>query len=104
MAGWVFAIAVLATDRFRRDHDVRFHAFQGLYLFVAWLLIDMVLSPILFFPGFHEFPLRVLFTSILHLSVYAGWIFMIIKVAKGEMFKLPILGELADRSVSEQGL
>jgi uncharacterized membrane protein len=104
MIGWICAIVVLATARFRGNHDVRFHAFQGLYLFVAWLIIDMVLSPMLFFPGFIDWPLRRLFTSILHLSVYAGWIFMIIKVAKDEMYKLPILGELADRSVSEQGL
>lgn len=104
MAGWIFAIVVLATERFRKSHDVRFHAFQGLYIFVAWLLIDMVLSPLLFFPGMDGFPLRSMLTACLHLGVYAAWIFMIIKVARDEMYKLPLLGELADRSVSEQGL
>jgi len=104
MAGWICAIIVLATERFRTNQVVRFHAFQGLYLFVAWLLIDMVLSPLLFFPGVDGFPLRRMLTACLHLGVYAAWIFMIIKVAKDEMYKLPLLGELADRSVSEQGL
>jgi len=102
MAGWIFAIVVLATERFRTNQIVRFHAFQGLYIFVAWLLIDMVLSPILFFPGMDGFPTHRLLTACLHLGVYAAWIFMIIKVAKDEMYKLPVLGELADRSVSEQ--
>src|SRR5690349_21352033 len=45
--GWIAAIIVLASLRFRRDREVRFHAFQGLYLFVAWLLVDWVLGPAL---------------------------------------------------------
>src|SRR5271168_1675552 len=45
MMGWIAAIVVLATDRFRKEAQVRFHAFQGLYLFVAWLLVDWVVKP-----------------------------------------------------------
>ena len=52
IVGWVVAIVVLASVRFREDAKVRFHAFQGLYLFVAWLIVDWVLSPLLSFP--HE--------------------------------------------------
>src|SRR5450756_165161 len=40
LVGWVAAIVVLAAARFRRDYNVRFNAFQGLYLFVAWLIVD----------------------------------------------------------------
>src|ERR1700704_3251898 len=46
VVGWIAAIIVLAADRFRHDHRVRFHAFQGLYLFVAWLIVDQVLRPL----------------------------------------------------------
>src|SRR5579871_1877882 len=41
--GWIAAIIVLASHRFRHMPTVRFHAFQGLYLFVAWLMNDQVL-------------------------------------------------------------
>src|SRR6186997_601553 len=41
--GWIASIIVLASDRFRGNRAVRFHGFQGLYLFVAWLIEDMVL-------------------------------------------------------------
>ena len=44
-------MVVLAADKFRNDRTVRFHAFQGLYLFVAWLIVEWVLSPI--FREFH---------------------------------------------------
>jgi len=33
--GWIASIIVLASDRFRDNRLLRFHAFQGLYLFVA---------------------------------------------------------------------
>ena len=44
--GWIASIVVLASNRFRRNRAVRFHAFQGLYLFVAWLMNSWVLRPI----------------------------------------------------------
>ncbi len=101
MVGWIAAIVVLASDRFRHDTQVRFHAFQGLYLFVAWLLVQWVVSPALYvaggFSSFHR-----LASSILHLMIFIAWIVMIVKVSHNENYRLPVVGELADRSVSEQ--
>ncbi|HLH40320.1 MAG TPA: zinc-ribbon domain-containing protein [Bryobacteraceae bacterium] len=103
MVGWIAAIVVLASERFRRDPDTRFHAFQGLYLFVAWLMVEWVVSPALYFSDWRGgFPMHRLFTHLLQLLVFAAWIFMIIKASHGEKYKLPIVGELAERSVSEQ--
>ena len=45
------SVIVLASERFRRDRAVRFHGFQSLYLFVAWLIVDQVLRPL--FGGIH---------------------------------------------------
>src|SRR5215813_8679401 len=45
--GWIMSIIVLASERFRRDRMVRFHGFQSLYLFVAWLIEQQVLGPML---------------------------------------------------------
>lgn len=100
--GWIAAIVVLASERYRRDTGVRFHAFQGLYIFVAWLMVDWVISPVLSFGvdfgmGFHHLAAR-----LLQLAVFAAWIIMLIKVSQDENYKLPILGDLAERSVSEQ--
>ena len=101
--GWIPCIFVLASHRFRRNLKVRFHAFQGLYLFVAWLLIQWVIAPALFLSGgLSIFPLRSLFTGVLEIVVLAGWIVMLVKVAQHKDFRLPIVGELADRSVREQ--
>jgi uncharacterized membrane protein len=98
--GWLGSILVLASNRFRRERDVRFHAFQGLYIFVVWLMIDWFIAPMISF-GTHGPHTRVI-KSLLELSIYGAWILMIIKTSQGQMYRLPIVGELAERSVAEQ--
>ncbi len=98
--GWIAAIIVLASSRFRYDSEVRFNAFQGLYLFVIWLIVDWVISPLLLFPM--HFGVRMALPQLLKVAVLGVWIFMLVKVSQGQSYRLPILGELADRSVTEQ--
>lgn len=100
--GWLAAIVVLASARFRGDARVRFHAFQGLYLFVAWLIVDWVIGPMFSFPTFWGPPFHRVFPALLKIAIFGAWIFMMIKTAHDEQYKLPILGELAEKSVSEQ--
>lgn len=97
LVGWIASIVVLAAERFRNSRETRFHAFQGLYLFVAWLFVDWVFSP---FTHWAE-PMKAI-SSIMKVGVFGAWIFMLVKTSQGETFRLPLLGELADRSVSEQ--
>jgi uncharacterized membrane protein len=95
--GWIISIVVLAADRFRRDRLVRFHAFQGLYLFVAWLMADWVVRPmfdVFWMPHFQIY--RIVEIVLLGMSV-----FMMLKAGQNEAFSLPLFGELAHRSVAE---
>ena len=96
--GGIVSIFVLAAQRFRRDNLVRFHAFQGLYLFVVWLINDWVIEEILF----SSIPSAYLFTRAIRLSLTAGWIYMLYKTSQREMVRIPVLAELADKSVAEQ--
>ena len=95
--GWIPSIIVLATDRFRQDQKVRFHAFQGLYLFVAWLIVDWVVRPI-----FRDMSGMVRVDKILQAVLMFTWIFMLVKTSHEEAYALPIIGELAQKSASEQ--
>lgn len=94
--GWLASIFVLASDRFRSDRYSRFHAFQGLYLFVAWLIFDWVFAQGGWF-GLHLLPVRLIKTAFL-----ATQLFLAFKVYHNESVRLPILSELADKSVAEQ--
>ena len=99
VVGWIAAIIVLAADRFRQNHQVRFHAFQGLYLFVAWLMVEHVLRPLFrALPDAGIFPLD----RILAAVILFTWIFMLIKASHEEEYPLPIIGELARKSAAER--
>ena len=93
--GWVAAIVVLASDRFRHDRAVRFHAFQGLYLFVAWLIADQVVRPMFdLMTNLHLY-------RVVEAVLIGASIFMMVKAAHEETYGLPLFGELAQRSVAE---
>jgi uncharacterized membrane protein len=94
--GWIAAIIVLASQRFRHLPTVRFHAFQGLYLFVAWLMNDQVLKWA-FVPVSHLH-----LHDLVNLVLLAMSIFMMVKASHDEAYSLPLFGELAHRSVSEK--
>ena len=91
--GWLSSLYVLAGERFRQDLTVRFHAFQGLYLFVVWLVVG-ALSPMI--SGGSRF------TGILRAALSVLGIVMLVKTLRNQDDRLPIVGELADRSIREQ--
>jgi uncharacterized membrane protein len=93
--GWIASIIVLASQKFRKDRVVRFHAFQGLYLFVAWLLDGWVLRPM------SEMIPHVPIHGLVEALLLGLSIFMIVKAAHGEAYSLPVFGELAQRSIAE---
>jgi uncharacterized membrane protein len=99
VVGWIAAVVVLASRRFRGNTGMRFHAFQGLYLFAAWLFIDWAVSPV--FRNLSEPMYRV--DKVLQVLIFAASIFMIIKCAHQETYSLPIIGDLAHRSATEAG-
>ena len=96
--GWIASIVVLASEKFRANRTVRFHAFQGLYLFVAWLIIDHVMAPVIGLAGGGRLHLG----SLLRAGMLGVWVFMLVKTSQEQLFSLPIIGELAERSVAEQ--
>lgn len=93
--GWIASLYVLAAEEYRRDRITRFHAFQGLYLFVAWLIVDRVIGEMFSRRGFDPEDLG-------KLAIFVAWIFMMVQTSKGQLVRLPLVGDLADKSVAEQ--
>ena len=97
--GWIAAVIVLATQRFRGDRIVRFHAFQGLYLFAAWLFVQWALKPM--FSDMWDYT-NIGVVKILEGILIGLWIFMMVKAAHEEAYALPVIGELAQKSATER--
>jgi uncharacterized membrane protein len=101
--GWIAAIVFLMLDAYRTDRYVRFHAFQGLYLAVLWFIAEKVFFPLDFHPH-HEFALPFLpfwgLRRVIEIFVLIAQIMGIVKTRRNEDYRLPVLGELAEKSMA----
>ena len=96
--GWIASIYILSADRFRTKTIVRFHAFQGLYLFVGWLIYDWVIEGIL-----EDMIVRAwVVTRAVKLGLTALWLYLLFKTSQREVVRVPFIADLADKSVAEQ--
>ena len=85
MFGILFPLLFLLTDRDRRDYFIRFHCFQCLLIFAVW-------SPTLL----REVPRASKAMASLDLIALAGWFVAMIMAGRGKLFRLPLLGVIAD--------
>ena len=74
------------------DKFVYFHAKQGL----VWLIFTVILWVVTFILAFIPV-LGVIINTLVWLGVLAVFVVLVIKVATGEMWELPILGEYAKK-------
>jgi uncharacterized membrane protein len=73
-----------------RRPEVRFHAMQAILFGVAWALVGILRGVLRFFP----------FNLLLWLAWLAGlvlWVVLMIQAFQGRHFKLPYIGDLAER-------
>jgi uncharacterized membrane protein len=99
--GVIPAIIFLASKKFRNNMRVRFDGFQSLYLFVAWLIVSSA-APVLLFGGVPGFGLERALITLVKFAVFICWIYLLVKAARQEQVRLPVIGDLAARSTTEQ--
>lgn len=75
-----------------KDSYVRFHSMQSIMLSVAVVVIYGLLGVL----GF-VIPFLFMINWLLYLAVTALWVLMMIKAYQGERFKLPIIGDMAEK-------
>jgi uncharacterized membrane protein len=96
--GVIPAIIILASRHFRQNAIVRFNAFQSVYLFVAWLIVSTAIPIFAVMGG----GLEHLILSLLKTAFFICWIILLVKASQQQQLHLPIIGDLAARSTSEQ--
>jgi uncharacterized membrane protein len=94
------AIIFLVTEPYKRNLFVRYHAIQCLLLSVAVVgaaALVKVLGLVMFFVPTVGPLLAVLMAVVAGIAVVLLWFVLVVKALQGEMFKLPLLGDLAER-------
>ncbi len=85
------AIIFLVLEPYNRNRFVRFHAFQSLFFCVAWIIVNFLwVVPVL----------GAVIMGVLHLAFFIAWIVLLIKAYGGQMFKLPVIGDIAEKQAS----
>ena len=87
------AIVFLLIEPYKSNRFVRFHSFQCLFTVGALIVLQIGLSiigyalPLLVFPVW----------TLLGLAELALWLLLVVKAYQGQMFKLPIVGDMAEK-------
>jgi len=85
--GWVTGLAFLLLEK--ENKFVRFHAIQSIIVFGAVTVLYIILFWIPFLGW------------IIWLLALVLWIVLMIKAYQGEMFKLPVAGQIAENQVNK---
>jgi len=88
LLGWITGIVFYVVER--ENKFVRFHAMQSIITFGFLLVLTIVLG---FIPV-----IGVIFIPILWIVQTILWIVLMIKAYQGEQFKLPVIGDMAEKN------
>lgn len=92
------AIIFLVVAPYNRNRFIRFHSFQCLFLCVALFVLHLGLGVLSVVPflAVITFPIHML----INLGAFVLWIVLLIKANQGQMYKLPFIGDLAEKNAN----
>jgi uncharacterized membrane protein len=97
------AIVFLLVEPFKTNRFIRFHAFQCIFLAIASLAVGIALKlmfTVLLFVPFLGQLMALLIAMIISVGCLILWIVLIVKALQGERFKVPFIGDLAEKQAN----
>jgi uncharacterized membrane protein len=89
------SILFLVMQPYNRNRFIRFHSFQNIFFAIAWIALWIVLNIIVHIPFLGW--LTLLIWPIVGLAGFVIWLVLLLKAYQGQMFKLPMLGDIAEK-------
>jgi uncharacterized membrane protein len=93
----ITGILFLALAPYNQNKFIRFHAFQAIFFFAAWVAFSILVSTL---GAIMPTVLSVMVGMVSVMVWFAGlivWVVLIVKAYNHERFKLPIIGDLAEK-------
>jgi len=98
--GFITGILFLVLAPYNQNREVRFHAFQSIFLNIAWVVIWIAVAFVTLAFRFIPF-LGIFISAVLHFTVGLGgfilWLYMMFKTYNGEKIVLPVVGPMAGK-------
>jgi uncharacterized membrane protein len=92
------AIVFLVMEPYNRNRFVRFHSFQSIFFCVACIALGIVLSVVSAIPFVALLGLFI--WPIVALAELAVWVVLLLKAYQGQKFKLPVIGDMAEKQAN----
>ncbi len=93
------AIVFLIIDPFKRSSYVRFHAWQSIFFFIAWGVINILIGLVQnLVPSAVFLTLTVM--QLVGLAIFVVWLVIFVGAFNGKRIKLPIIGDLAEKQAN----
>jgi uncharacterized membrane protein len=92
------AIIFLVMAPYNKSRFVRFHSFQSIFFAVAWTVLWIALSIVGMIPVLGWATLII--WPLLGLGGLIVWIILLLKANQGQMFKLPVIGDMAEKQAN----
>ena len=94
------AIVFLLVEPYSKNRFVRFHSLQCIGVCLVTLVVGAMLRVVgfvLFFIPVLGHLLVWLLSMVVTLAFFVVWVVLVVKALQGEMFKLPLVGNFAER-------
>lgn len=92
------AIIFLVIEPYNKNRFIRFHSFQNIFFHVAWFVLWIALTIIAQIPVLGW--LTIIIWPIIGLGGLILWIVLVMKAYQGQMFKLPVIGDMAEKQAN----
>lgn len=97
------AIIFLVMEPYNKNRFVRFHSWQNIFLclgaFVCWIALFIVSAVLAFIPILGHL-IAFLLWAALSVGLLVAWILCLLKANQGQMYKLPVVGDLAEKQAN----
>ncbi len=98
--GFITGILFLVLAPYNQDRNIRFHAFQSIFLNIAWIAFWILVSIVTLAFSFIPF-LGIFVAWVLRLTIGLGgfivWLYLMFKTYNGEKIVLPVIGPMAEK-------
>ncbi len=98
--GFITGILFLVLAPYNQNRNIRFHAFQSIFLTVAWVILSIIVSifnRIFFLIPFLGFFVSAVLDFCLGIGGLLVWLYMMYKTYNGEKVVLPVIGPMAEK-------
>ena len=92
------AIVFLVVEPYNRNRFIRFHSFQSIFLHLLWVPLAVLLGIVGMIPFLGLISLAL--WPLAGLAFFAAWIICLIKAYGNQQYKLPIIGDFAEKQAN----